>query len=69
MDKVTADPVRAEADGVKGATLLRFILGMSVEVPQLILPVCKLALPTVLAQAVLSKGATQFSFIASGGGR
>lgn len=64
VDKVTADPVRAEADGVKRATRLRFILGVSVQVTQLLGPVGELALPAVLAQAVLGEGPTQFGFVA-----
>ncbi len=64
VDKVAADPVRAEADGVKRTTRLSFVFWMSAEIPQLISPVGKLALPAVLAQAALSERSTQFSLIA-----
>lgn len=63
VDKVAADPVGAEADGVKCATRLSFVFRMPVKIPQLLWPVGKLALPTILAQPVLSEGSTQFSLI------
>lgn len=64
VDKVAAHPVRAEADGVEGAARLRLVLGMAVEVTQLLWPVGKLALAAVLAHAALGEGATQFSLVA-----
>lgn len=64
MNKVAADAVRTEANGVEGATRLRLVLGVSVEVTYLIKAVGKLALPPVLTDATLSKGATEFSLIA-----
>lgn len=67
VDKVTADPIRAEADGVERTTRLRFILGVSVQVTQLLWPVGKLALAPVLAQAILGERPTQFGFIAGRG--
>lgn len=64
VDKVAADPVGAEADGVKRAARLRFVFGVPVEIPQLVLPVSELALPAVLAQAALGERSTQFSLVA-----
>lgn len=64
VDKVTANSVGAEADGVKRTTRLSFILWMSVEITQLLCAMGKLALPTILAQAALSERSTQFSLIA-----
>lgn len=64
VDKMAADPVGAEADGVKRTARLSFVFWMSVEISQLIWPVGKLALPTVLAQPVLCERSTQFSLIA-----
>lgn len=64
MNKVAADAVWTEADGVEGATRLRLVLGVSVEVTHLIKAMGKLALPPVLTDATLSKGATEFSLIA-----
>lgn len=64
MNKVAADAVRTEANGVEGATRLRLVLGVSVEVTHLIKAMGKLALPPVLTDATLSKGATEFSLIA-----
>lgn len=64
VDKVAADPVGAEADGVKCTAWLSFVFWMSVKIPQLIGPVGKLALSAILAQATLSERSTQFSLIA-----
>lgn len=64
VDKVAADPVGAEADGVKRTTRLSFVFWMSVQIPQLFWPVGKLALPTILAQPVLRERPAQFSLIA-----
>lgn len=64
VDKVAADPVGAEADGVKRTAWLSFVLWMSVQIPQLIWPVGKLALPTILAHATLGERSTQFSLVA-----
>lgn len=64
MNKVAADPIGAEADCVKCTTKFSFILWMPVKIPQLIWPVGKLALPTILAQAALIKRSTQLSLIA-----
>ena len=64
VDKVAADPVGAEADGVERATRLCFVLGMSVEVTQLIQPMGKLALVAIFAHAALGKGAAQFGLVA-----
>ena len=55
VDKVAADPVGAEADGVERATWLRFVFGMPVEVTQLVQPMGKLALVAIFAHAALSE--------------
>lgn len=49
VDEVAADPIGAEADGVKRTTRLSFVLRMSAKIPQLLRPVGKLALPSILA--------------------
>lgn len=67
MDKVTAHPVRAEADGVESTARLRLVFGVPAQIPQLFHAVGKLALAAVLAQTALGEGATQFSLIARGG--
>lgn len=68
VDEVAAHPVGAEADGVKRTARLSFVLWVSAEVPQLFLPVGKLALAAILAQAALGERSTQFSLIARRGG-
>lgn len=64
VNKVAADPIGAEANGVKCATQLCFVFWMPVKIPQLFGPVGELTLPTILAQAALSERSTQFSLIA-----
>lgn len=64
VDKVAAHSVRAEANGMEGATRLGLVLRMPVEVAQLLRPVGKLALAAIFAHAALSEGATQLSLVA-----
>lgn len=64
VDKVASHSIGAEANGVKCAAQLGLVLGMSVEIPQLLRTMGKLTLPTVLAQTTLCEGATKFSLIA-----
>lgn len=66
VDKVTAGAVRAETDGVEGATGLRFVLGVAGQAPQLVVAVSKLTLLPVLAGPVLLEGPAKLGLVARG---
>lgn len=67
VDKMAADPIGAKANGVKCATQLSFVFWMPAKIPELVWPVGKLALPAILAQAILSERSAQFSLVARRG--
>ena len=65
MDKVTSWSVRTETNGVEGAAQLRFVLGMSGEVPELVDTVSELALFPILAATTLLVGPTQLRLVSA----
>lgn len=66
MYEVTPSTVRAEADGVKGATRLGLVLRVSVEASQLQHPVSELAFGAIFAGAAFLVGAAELRLVAGG---
>jgi len=66
MDEVASWSVGAEAHAVVGAAEVRFILGVAVDVANLVDAVSKLALVAVLASAMLLEGSAHFCLVATG---
>lgn len=62
--KVTARPVRAEADCVEGAAQLGLVLGVTRKIAQLAVAVCKLTLVTIFARAAFLVRPAEFCLVA-----
>lgn len=66
VDEMAARPVRAETDGVEGATQLSFVLGMAAQAAQFMDSMSKLAFVTVFAGTVLLKGPAELCLVTAG---
>jgi len=67
VDKVTARSVGTEAHAVEGAAVLRLVLGMPLQVAQLVVSMGELALLAVLALAGLLERTAQLRLVSGNG--
>lgn len=63
MDEMTSRAIRAQSSCVVSATKFGLVLGMSLKVSQLLKPMSKLALVTILASSILFKWSTQLCLV------